>query len=60
MHDGRSAITVRNRGAVGRVTKMLDRCRYAVTVSTIFVSTLLRRPPPRGLPHLPRSAHASG
>jgi hypothetical protein len=39
------------------VTKMLDRCRYAVTVSTIFVSTLLRRPPPRGLPHLPRPAH---
>ena len=31
MHDGRSAIAVRNRGTVGRVTTMLDRCRYAVT-----------------------------
>src|SRR5262249_5429901 len=31
MHDGRSAISGRNRGAVGGVTTMLDRCRDAVT-----------------------------
>ena len=31
MHDERSAISGRNRSVVGGVTKMLDRCRYAVT-----------------------------
>jgi hypothetical protein len=33
MHDGGSAISVRNRGAVGGVTKIIDRCRYAVTAA---------------------------
>jgi hypothetical protein len=33
-----------------------DRRRPAVTVSTIFVSTLQRRPPPCGRPRRPRSA----
>jgi hypothetical protein len=33
MHDERFAISVRDRGAVGGVTTMLDRCRYAVTAA---------------------------
>jgi len=38
------------------VTIRVDRCRPAVTVSTIVVSTLRRRPPPRVRPRLLRSA----
>ena len=45
------------RGAAARTTRV-DGCRPAVTVSTIVVRTPRRRPPPRGRPHLPRSAHA--
>src|SRR5262245_43490367 len=33
MHDERSAISMRNQGVGGRVTKMFDRCRYAVTAA---------------------------
>ena len=32
------------------VTTRVDRCRPAVTVSTMVVSTLRRRPPPAGVP----------